>query len=130
MYNSTMRSITIRLLFFIIGFSLVIAVIRFFHILPIEELHKNIDAIPWLFSAISLIFSIISGFVIQSKWHTWDELIDATHGELSSFRQLHILAHHFPKKIQESIKHQICNYLSIMIEESKINPDLDIRSEK
>ena len=104
-------------------------IVHFLQILPLTQLHKNIDSIPWLFSAVSLMFSIISGFVIQSKWHTWDELIDATHGELSSFRQLYILSHHFPKKIQETIKRQICEYLSIMIDESKRNTDLNIRSE-
>ena len=125
-----MASISIRLIVFFVGFSIVIVLVRSLNILPLVSLHHNIDSIPWLFSAVSIIFSIISGFVIQSKWHTWDELIDATHGELSSFRQLHILSHHFPKKIQEQIKEQICNYLSIMIEESKLNPDLDIRSER
>jgi hypothetical protein len=125
-----MKSIGLRLFIFILGFSILIYAVRFFNILPVASLHKDIGAIPWLFSAISLIFSIISGFVIQSKWHTWDELIDATHGELSSFRQLHILSHHFPKAVQEKIKLQICNYLSIMIEESKVNRDLNIRSEQ
>lgn len=125
-----MKSISARLIIFIIGFSILIFAVRFLNILPIASLRKDIGAIPWLFSAVSITFSIISGFVIQSKWHTWDELIDATHGELSSFRQLHILSHHFPKPIQEKIKQQICNYLSIMIEESKVNPDLNIRSEQ
>lgn len=125
-----MRSIGLRLTIFILGFSFILFFIHYFNILPLESLHKNIDAIPWLFSAVSIIFSIISGFVIQSKWHTWDELIDATHGELSSFRQLHILSHHFSEPIQLTIKNEICNYLSIMIDESKINPDLNIRSER
>lgn len=125
-----MRSIILRLILFIVGLSAVIFGIRFLNILPFASLQQNINSIPWLFSAISITFSIISGFVIQSKWHTWDELIDATHGELSSFRQLHILSHHFPKHIQEQIKNKICVYLSIMIEESKINQDLNIRSER
>lgn len=125
-----MQSIRIRLIVFSLSFSIIIFLVRFGNILSLISLHNNIDSIPWLFSAISIIFSIISGFVIQAKWHTWDELIDATHGELTSFRQLHILSHHFPKPTQEAIKKHICQYLSIMIEESKVTQDLNIRSHR
>jgi len=124
------KSIIIRLIVFTIFFSVIFYFIRFFNLLPPAKLYKNIDSIPWLFSAISLIFSIISGFVIQSKWHTWDELINATHGELSSFRQLHMLAHHFPNSIQTTIKQRICDYLQLMIDESKTNRDLNIHSQR
>jgi|SRR6185369_12837532 len=124
------KSIIFRLFIFTLLFTFVFFVIRTLNILPPLQLHQNIDSIPWLFSAVSLIFSIISGFVIQSKWHTWDALIDATHGELNALRQLHILAHHFPKNTQTAIKHNISDYLQSMIKESKINTDLDIRSER
>ncbi|MGH7245828.1 MAG: hypothetical protein ACREGI_02755 [Candidatus Levyibacteriota bacterium] len=124
-----MQSIRLRMLLFIVGFIIVFFFVHFFNLLPTSLLSQNNSTVPWLFYAISLIFSIISGFVIQSKWQTWNELIDATHGELSSFRQLHILSHHFSKQIQEKIKNNICNYLSVMIAESKVNPDLNIRSE-
>lgn len=123
------RSILLRLIVFTFIFSLVFYAIRFFNFLPPAKLYKNIDSIPWLFSAISLIFSIISGFVIQSKWHTWDELNDATHGEVSSFRQLHIMAHHFPQKVHMLIHEKIADYLSLIITESKNNIELDKRSE-
>src|SRR5258706_682239 len=123
-----MHSIRIRFLIFLISFTFIFLLIRYFNFLPSAKLSQNIDSIPWLFSAISLIFSIISGFVIQSKWSTWDHLIDATHGELNSFRQLHVLSHHFPESIQKKIKQNICQYLTLIIKEAEVNQDLDIRS--
>ncbi len=124
-----MHSVRLRVSIFIILFTAIFLLVRYFHLLP-HAPYQNFVSIPWLFSAISLIFSIISGFVIQSKWQTWDQLIDATHGELSSFRQLHILSHHFPKNIQKRIKENICAYLSLMVKESLDTKDLNIRSEK
>lgn len=125
-----MQSITFRLIIFIILFTILFFSIRYFNLLPPVSLFNNIDSIPSLFSGIVLIFSIISAFVIEMKWQTWDHLIDATHGELHSFRQLHILSHHFPKSVRDKIKLHICEYLSLVIEASKINPDLHVRSEQ
>ncbi|HEX8965090.1 MAG TPA: hypothetical protein VF820_01505, partial [Patescibacteria group bacterium] len=76
------RLILIRLVIFLLIFNICFFVIRYFNLLPSVKLIENNASLPWLFSAIGLIFSIISGFVIQSKWGTWNELIDATHGEL------------------------------------------------
>lgn len=77
-----------------------------------------------------MIFSIISGFVIQSKWNTWNELLDATHGEVTSLLQLQNLSHHFPKKIQSDITEKIINYLQLIIEESDSNMNLGQRSDQ
>lgn len=122
------RNIILRLVVFVIIFSLVFFAIRMFNLLPSDKLTQNIASLPWLFSAISVIFSIISGFVIQSKWHVWDELTDATHGEVSAFRQLHIMAHHFPLDIQLLIHTRIQTYLQLIIAESAMHLYLDTRS--
>jgi hypothetical protein len=122
------KTISFKLFVFISLFSGVFFIIRFLNLLPALNQQNNLSSIPWLFSAISIIFSIISGFVIQSKWHTWDELIDAIRGELSSFRQLHIMAHHFPNEITDTIRQHICRYLEIFITESRRQQNLGSRS--
>jgi len=109
-------------------FSAIFFIVRFFNLLPALSLQNNLNSIPWLFSAISIIFSIISGFVMQSKLHTWDELTDAIRGELSSFRQLHIMAHHFPDQMTDTIRQQICHYLDVFISESRKQQNLGSRS--
>lgn len=119
------HNVFLKLFIFVIAMTVVFVLIRYFGLLPQSP---NLY-IPWLFSAIALIFSIISGFVIQSKWQTWNELIDASHGELSSLKQLHMLANHFPEPIQKMIRSKIHNYLRLVIKESKSEANLENRSE-
>lgn len=123
------RTLIVKLLIFVIIFSLIFFVLKSLSIFHPTKLTGDLDSIPWLFSAISLIFSIISGFVIQSKWETWNGLIDATRGELSSFRQLSIMAHHFPKSVEKAIRDQISVYLELVIDESNKQLDMGKRSE-
>jgi hypothetical protein len=122
------KTILIKLIAFFLVFNLLFFSIRFFNLLPPVKLIENNSSLPWLFSAIELIFSIISGFIIQSKWSTWNTLIDATHEELSSVRELYILSHHFSKEIRQQIKEKISNYLSLILEESETNKNLSNRS--
>ena len=122
------KTVSFKLFAFISLFSSIFFIIRSLNLLPSLNQQNNLSSIPWLFSAISIIFSIISGFVIQSKWHTWDELIDAIRGELSSFRQLHIMAHHFPDDVTATIRQQICLYLEVFISESRKHQNLGSRS--
>jgi hypothetical protein len=103
-----------------------VRVITFTHALFLNEEDATL---PTLFSAILLIFSIISGFIIQSKWNTWNSLIDATHEELSSLRELYMLSHHFPKKIHENVRVRIENYLKTLIDESNTASFVEERSE-
>lgn len=98
--------------------------------LPSPKLIQNNSSLPWLFSTIGLIFSIISGFIIQSKWNTWNELLDATHGEITSLKHLYSLSRLFPKKQQDVVKNRIGTYLSLIIEESENNMSLGQRSEQ
>ncbi len=125
-----LNKIILKLFIFVGVFSLIFFGVRNFNIIHPMGLSNEQDSTPSLFSAISLIFSIISGFVIQSKWQTWNGLIDATRGELSSFRQLSIMAHHFPKKVGITIHQQIGSYLELVIDESDKQLDLGKRSEE
>ncbi|HSD98557.1 MAG TPA: hypothetical protein VLB73_02545 [Patescibacteria group bacterium] len=124
------RLIFLRIALFFFTFSLIFFGVRLFHIFPPVIAMQGNNPLPWLFSATGLMFSIISGFVIQSKWNTWNELIDATHGELSAIRQLHILSRHFSQKVQKEVKQKICAYLALILEESKYSTNLSRRSEQ
>jgi hypothetical protein len=106
----------------IVGFFIFLFTIIFFAVrysgLPSTGTSTTAINLPWLFSAISLIFSIVSGFIIQSKWQTWNELIDATHGEVSTLKQLHTLANHFPVSVQKEIRTDINEYLEFILSET------------
>lgn len=124
-----MNSIVKRVTLFFIIFNILFFGIRLLSIHHLLFLTTENGTLPALFSAIILIFSIISGFIIQSKWNTWNSLIDSTHEELTSLRELHMLSHHFSKQIHEEIKKQICNYLECIIEESHKSMTLELRSD-
>lgn len=91
-------------------------------------LEKNLSATPWLYSTLGLIFSVISGFIIQHKWHMWDNLIDASQNEISSFRQLLLVARHYKTSSSEEIQKEIRLYLISLIHEGWKNIDRGIRS--
>jgi hypothetical protein len=120
--------ILIKIILFIIGFSLIYYLVRLTNLLPHGILTANNSTIPWMFDVIATIFSIISAFVIQTKWHSWDDLLDATHEELSSFKQLITLTNYFPEDIRKGILQAICNYLKTIIDESQ-HIELSIRTE-
>ena len=123
-----LRLIYFKIIIFILLFSAVFFEIHIYNLLPTRKLSENLDSIPWLFSAIALIFSILSGFIIQSKWNTWNALIDASQGELTMLRRLHIIAHHFPPASKEQIRQGISSYLEQIIKESTSDYDRGIRS--
>jgi hypothetical protein len=87
------------------------------------------DSVSPLFSAFTILFSIISGFVIQSKWESWNQLTDATHGEISSLKQLFVLTNHFPTPIRVDLRKHIAAYLKLIINEKIDNKNLYFRSD-
>ncbi len=62
------RSVIIKLVIFVVGFSLLFWAVRMSNILPQVKLSNDIKSIPVLFGVGNFLFSIISGFVIQAQW--------------------------------------------------------------
>src|SRR6185437_8402080 len=119
------RSVGIKLVIFVLGFSLLFWIVRFSGVLPQVKLIADMKSIPTLVGGCNFLFSIISGFVIQAQWRKWDILMDATRGEVSTLRQLFVVAHHFPVKERNDIRFQIYHYLDTYI---KINTRTDGKS--
>jgi hypothetical protein len=109
------RSVIIKIVLFIIGFTILFWAVRVNNILPSSKLNEDMKSIPVLFGAGNFLFSIISGFVIQMQWRKWDILMDATRGEVSTLRQLFVVAHHFPVKERNNIRFHIYRYLNIYV---------------
>ena len=110
--------ITLKLLFFILGFTLIFFAVHFYNLLPDYTLTENLASIPWLFSAISVIFSIISGFVIQTKWQMWDRLIEASQKELNTLKHLFRMSDHFSEEVSRKLKKNIHDYITVILKES------------
>lgn len=80
----------------------------------IREDLEDLGGIPWLYSAVCLIFSILAGFVIQHEWDQWNDFVDAIKGEVSTLRSLWLWSQHVPDlgmKLREAMK----QYLTVTI---------------
>ena len=126
------RAVIIKLVVFVVAFTLLFWAVRISNILPVAKLNEDIKSIPTLFGAGNFLFSIISGFVIQAQWRKWDILMDATRAEVSTLRQLFIVAHHFPVKERNDIRFHIYRYLDTYVKENTNvkGIDLTFRSKK
>lgn len=112
------RTIIFKIIFFFITFTAVFFAVRLGNLLPESRLEADRFAIPALFGAGNLIFSIISSSVIFAQWARWDKIVEANRGEITMFRQLFVLVHHFPKSEMNEIRYQIYLYLKTYIETS------------
>jgi hypothetical protein len=125
------RTVVIRIVTFIVAFTVLFWAVRLSNILPQAKLNADIRSIPTLFGVGNFLFSIISGFIIQAQWRKWDILMDATRGEVSTLRQLYVVAHHFPVRERNDIRFYIYRYLDTYV---KVNTskgkDLTFRSKK
>lgn len=112
------RTIILKIIIFFVLFTTVFFIVRLANILPESRLEADRFAIPALFAAGNLIFSIISSSIIFAQWAKWDKIVEANRGEITMFRQLFILAHHFPRTEMNEIRYQIYLYLKTYIETS------------
>lgn len=119
-----------KIIVVVILFTLLFSLFRILNPFPLAVLERNLNSIPWLYSTIGLIFSVISGFIIQHRWHMWDNLLDASQKEIDAIRQLYLLSRHFPSALRQRVQNEICEYLELLIHEVWHNVDKGIRSQK
>lgn len=101
----------------VIGFSVVFIFLRVNDILPVKVLFHELGGLPWLYSVIGLIFSVISAFTIQTQRENWDRLVRGVKGEVTGLRQLHLLTHHVPKDLADRITRLMKTYINLVIHE-------------
>ena len=103
------------MLLFGILFSIGFFIIRHFDIIPMHVLLTETNGIGFLDSAISLIFGIISAFVIQTQWDNWNSLLLSVHSEIKSIRQLLLSSESLSKESSEVITKAIQKYVERVI---------------
>lgn len=115
-----------KIVFFIALFSALFIFMRLFHIIPTRILQVNLGGISWLYSTITLIFSIISAFVIQNQWNRWTNLEIAVKGEIDALWELIIFTEQLSSQIRKKVKESIKIYIQKVSEEDwrKIEKDL------
>jgi len=100
-----------RIIIFVVGFTFLFVLVRIIHLLTLSVLLQDIGSIPWLYSTIGVIFSITSGFIIQTQWDTWDSLTDTVRAEVNALRKLLIFSKHLPERMSEKISKSVEQYL-------------------
>src|SRR5690242_18159265 len=76
----------------------------------------DLGGIPWLYSAVCLVFSILAGFVIQHEWDYWNDFMEAINGELSTLRSLWLSSQHVPD-LATKLREAMSQYLTMTIED-------------
>jgi hypothetical protein len=78
---------------------------------------QDLGGIPWLYSAICIIFSMLAAFTIQQEWENWNELTSAIRGEARTIRELWLWSCHVSPETRGTIVHGLENYLSVILTE-------------
>jgi hypothetical protein len=112
-----MQNISSRVISFILFFIVLFSAFRYFGKDLFSELHANLNGIAWLYSTISLIFSLISAFIIQTLWNRWDRLENSVRGELNSLWALNMFSEQLPLKVGGELRICIKNYLENLLKE-------------
>ena len=109
-----------KLAAFLVVFSLLFLLLRIYsdydQVILMADL-EDIGGVPWLYSAVCLIFSILAGFIIQSQWGHWNTLVGAVKGEVSALHQLWFWSAYFPTEVQLKTRSAIRYYLATTLKE-------------
>lgn len=109
-----------KILLFVIIFSAAFSLLRTSYRgeLILAETLKDLGGVPWLYSTMGLIFSVLAAYILEKEWGRWDKLIQASKGELNNLRELWYWSFYFKnKKDQEKVRNLITGYLKTIGEE-------------
>ena len=75
---------------------------------------RDLGGVPWLYSVVGVIFSVLAAFTIQNEWQQWSNLVAAVKGEVEGLKQLWHCANHLPEETRVGLCHAIHRYLSLI----------------
>lgn len=75
----------------------------------------DLGGLPWLYSSLVTLFSIVAGFIIQKEWDNWNSLVDSVKGEADSLKELWLWSRYLPEEYKEKFNNGIQHYLEEMI---------------
>ena len=77
----------------------------------------DLGGVPWLYSSLVMLFSILAGFVIQKEWDNWNNLIDSVKSEVDALRELWLWSLHLPEEYKNKFTLGIKSYVKEMTQE-------------
>ena len=114
---------------FVAGFSALFYFARTNDYYNSKILLADLGGIPWLYSTIGMIFSIIAAFAIQKEWDNWNNLVEAVKNEVDSLEELSIWAERLPHGTGKKVRALIDEYLRVVIREGWEKSERGERSE-
>lgn len=109
-----------KIILFVIIFSIAFNLLRISYHgeLILAESLKDLGGVPWLYSAMGLMFSVLAAYILEKEWGRWDKLIQASKGELNNLRELWYWSFYLKNKTnQNKIRNLITGYLKTIGEE-------------
>lgn len=123
----------LKLLHFLTIYFIPFYFIRIIEIIPVEILKINTEGTAWIYSAMATIFGMVSAFIIQNQWNRWDNLLNATKGELHSIKELYLISRLLKNKNKNQLKNELVTYLNCLnnekwkqVEKGEISKEIEI----
>lgn len=127
----------LRIVLFAVVYTVIFHLFRTSHYYNYKILTTDLDSIPWLYTTIGSIFSILSAFIIQKEWQRWDNLVDAVKGENNALRELWFWTGRLPQDIQKNVRSSVEEYCNVIVREcwkrteiGETSPELEIAIRK
>jgi hypothetical protein len=114
---------------FVIAFSALFYFVRTSDYYNGTLLITDVAGVPWLYSTIGAIFSIIAAFTIQKEWDNWNKIVETVKSEVDSLEELWMWTDHLPAEIAKKSKELITEYLKVLIREWRQKSERGERSE-
>ena len=90
----------------------------------------DLGGLPWLYSSLVTLFSILVGFVVQKQWENWNSLVDAVKSEVDSLRELFLWSRYLPEEYKDRFSKGIKYYLKEMVGSGLQKSEKGEKSEK
>jgi hypothetical protein len=119
---------TIKIILFTILYTLVFFWFHDSDFYNKKLLLAELGGIPWLYSTIGVLFSILVGFIIQKEWENWNNLVDAVSGEVNTLREMWLWSRYLPLETKEVFNVSIKSYLTEMSEDGLYKSEQKIMS--
>jgi len=104
-----------KIIIFIVIFSAIFFCIHASGLYNINVIIEDLGGLPWLYSSLMILFSILAGFIIQKQWENWDNLVDSVKKEIDSLRELFLWSRYLPEEYKAGFSKCIKYYLGEMI---------------
>jgi len=119
-----------KILIFVIIFSMFFIWIHLSGFYDARALMNDLGGLPWLYSSLVMLFSILVGFVVQKQWENWNNLVDAVKSEVDSLRELFLWSRYLPDDYKGRFSKGIKFYLKEMVDGGLQKSERGEKSEK